>query len=135
MGAIGSRACPRSGKRAGKLWAIRDELKLTGTKFGGGGSACGACSVLVDGQSARFRLTYVEDVEGAEIWTLEAIGEDRVGAAAKKAWTQLDVVQCGYCQSGQIMSAAGLLSEIAKSSAEEIVEYMRGLSEIRNRLP
>ena len=89
----------------------------------------------MDGQSARFRLTYVEDVEGAEIWTLEAIGEDRVGAAAKKAWTQLDVVQCGYCQSGQIMSAAGLLSEIAKSSAEEIVEYMRGLSEIRNRLP
>lgn len=108
------------------LWAIRDELKLTGTKFGCGVAACGACTVHVDGQPARSCQTYVEDVEGAEIRTIEAIGGDRVGAAVQKAWAELDVVQCGYCQSGQIMSAVGLLSENPKPSAEEIDDYMWG---------
>jgi len=108
------------------LWVIRDVLKLTGTKFGCGVAACGACTVHIDGQPTRSCQTYVEDVEGAEITTIEAIGGDRIGAAIQRAWTELDVVQCGYCQSGQIMSAAGLLSENARPTAEEVDQYMQG---------
>ncbi|SFA70328.1 isoquinoline 1-oxidoreductase, alpha subunit [Poseidonocella pacifica] len=108
------------------LWVIRDELKMTGTKFGCGVAACGACTVHVDGQPMRSCQTYVEDVEGAEITTIEAMSGDRVGAAIQQAWTELDVVQCGYCQSGQIMSAAGLLAENPKPSADEIDAYMWG---------
>ncbi|WP_095588910.1 (2Fe-2S)-binding protein [Actibacterium ureilyticum] len=108
------------------LWVIRDELKLTGTKFGCGVAACGACTVHVDGQPTRSCQTYVEDLEGAEVTTIEAVGADPIGAAVQQAWTELDVVQCGYCQSGQIMSAVGLLSENPKPTADDIDSYMWG---------
>ncbi|NOD35887.1 MULTISPECIES: (2Fe-2S)-binding protein [unclassified Ruegeria] len=108
------------------LWVIRDELKLTGTKFGCGVASCGACTVHLNGEPVRSCQTYIEDVEDAEITTIEAIGADKIGSAVQQAWVELDVVQCGYCQSGQVMSAVGLLSENPKPSAEEIDEYMYG---------
>ncbi|CUH44133.1 (2Fe-2S)-binding protein [Ruegeria atlantica] len=108
------------------LWVIRDELKLTGTKFGCGVASCGACTVHLNGEPVRSCQTYIEDVEDAEITTIEAVGDDKIGAAIQQAWIELDVVQCGYCQSGQVMSAVGLLSENPKPSVEEIDEYMHG---------
>ena len=108
------------------LWVIRDELKLTGTKFGWGVASCGACTVHLNGEPVRSCQTYIEDVEDAEITTIEKMAEDRVGAAVQQAWLELDVVQCGYCQSGQIMSAVGLLRENAKPTAEDVDEYMYG---------
>jgi len=108
------------------LWVIRDELKLTGTKFGCGVASCGACTVHLNGEPVRSCQTYIEDVEDAEITTIEAVGDDRIGAAVQQAWVELDVVQCGYCQSGQVMSAVGLLSENPKPSVEEIDDYMHG---------
>ncbi|WP_108502410.1 (2Fe-2S)-binding protein [Paracoccus indicus] len=108
------------------LWVIRDELKLTGTKFGCGVAACGACTVHLDGEPTRSCQTYVEDLDGVEITTIEAISGDQVGAAVQQAWTELDVVQCGYCQSGQIMSAVGLLTSNPSPTAEEIDTHMWG---------
>lgn len=108
------------------LWVIRDELKMTGTKFGCGVASCGACTVHIDGQPTRSCQTFIEDVEGVEITTIEAMRDDKIGAAVQQAWTELDVVQCGYCQSGQIMSAVGLLAENKKPTADEIDEYMWG---------
>ena len=108
------------------LWVIRDELNMTGTKFGCGVASCGACTVHVDGTPTRSCQTYIEDVEGAEITTIEAMSKDRIGAAVQQAWVELDVVQCGYCQSGQIMSAVGLLAENPKPTAQEIDDYMWG---------
>ncbi len=108
------------------LWVIRDELQMTGTKFGCGVASCGACTVHVDGQPTRSCQAYVGDLEGTEITTIEAIGATPEGAAIQQAWMELDVVQCGYCQSGQIMSAVGLLTENPKPSAEEINDYMHG---------
>ncbi|WP_114285513.1 (2Fe-2S)-binding protein [Candidatus Halocynthiibacter alkanivorans] len=107
------------------LWVIRDELKLTGTKFGCGVAACGACTVHLDGEPVRACQTNIEDVEGAEITTIEGLSS-RAAAAVQTAWAELDVVQCGYCQSGQIMSATGLLSENARPTVEDIDEYMNG---------
>ena len=108
------------------LWVLRDELKLTGTKFGCGVASCGACTVHVDGEPVRSCQTYVEDVEGSEVTTIEAMADSKVGAAVQQAWLELDVVQCGYCQSGQIMSAVGLLTENPKPSVEDIHDYMYG---------
>lgn len=107
------------------LWVIRDELNLTGTKFGCGVAACGACTVHVDGAPVRSCQTPVADVGDGAVTTIEG-AEGKVAAAVQQAWREKDVVQCGYCQSGQIMSAIGLLSENPKPSDADINEYMSG---------
>ncbi len=107
------------------LWVLRDELGLTGTKFGCGVAACGACTVHVDGVPVRSCVTYAEDAEGSEVTTIEGL-DSKIARAVQEAWIELNVVQCGYCQSGQIMSAVGLLSEIPNPTSEEIDDYMFG---------
>src|SRR5882672_9209176 len=107
------------------LWAIRDHLNLTGTKFGCGAALCGACTVHIDGQPVRSCVTPVSDAAGKQITTIEGL-EGRVANAVQAAWQKLDVVQCGYCQSGQIMSAIGLLSENKKPSDADIDAAMDG---------
>lgn len=98
------------------LWALRDTLGMTGTKFGCGAALCGACTVHVDGQATRSCVTPISSVEGRRITTIEAVtdGKDRVGAAVHAAWVKHDVAQCGYCQSGQIMSATAYLKSLPK---------------------
>lgn len=107
------------------LWVIRDELGLTGTKFGCGVAACGACTIHVDGEPVRSCATALEDVAGAEVTTIEAVNGP-VAEAVRSAWRELDVVQCGYCQSGQIMSAIALLSETPKPTDADIDDAMAG---------
>ena len=107
------------------LWVLRDRLQLTGTKFGCGVAFCGACTVLVDGQPIRSCVTPAAQVEGKEIATIDGI-DSAVAQAVRAAWTKLNVVQCGYCQSGQIMSAIGLLSNTPKPSTDEIDQFMWG---------
>lgn len=107
------------------LWALRDELGLTGTKFGCGLSLCGACTVHVDGVATRSCVTAVGDVAGSNITTIEAIS-GKAAEAVQTAWEKLDVVQCGYCQSGQVMSAVALLSENPKPSDQDIDDAMSG---------
>ena len=92
------------------LWVLRDDLGLTGTKFGCGIAVCGACTVHADGQQMRSCVTPVSAVAGRRVTTIEAVADDRVGRAVQDAWVRHDVVQCGYCQSGQIMSAIALLN-------------------------
>lgn len=107
------------------LWALRDELGLTGTKFGCGIAACGACTVHWGGVPIRSCQTFVGDLEGAEITTIEGIN-DKAAKAVQAAWNELDVPQCGYCQSGQIMAATALLAETPKPTDEDIDAAMDG---------
>src|SRR3981081_2767455 len=93
------------------LWGLRDVVGLTGTKFGCGMALCGACTVHLDGQPIRSCVTPVAAVAGKKITTIEAIGETPAGKKVQQAWLDLEVVQCGYCQSGQIMSASALLGK------------------------
>src|SRR5512147_468656 len=102
------------------LWVIRDDLGLTGTKFGCGIAACGACTVLVDGQPKRACATPISSVGGARITTIESLDGDRVGRAVQEAWVRNDVVQCGYCQSGQVVAATALLTAKKNPSDRDI---------------
>jgi isoquinoline 1-oxidoreductase alpha subunit len=107
------------------LWALRDEIGLTGTKFGCGMAQCGACTVHVDGMPMRSCVTPVSALEGRDIVTIEGIS-GKEADAVRKAWVALDVPQCGYCQSGQIMSAVALLSVEPKPDDKAINEGMAG---------
>ena len=108
------------------LWALRDNLKLTGTKFGCGMALCGACTVHVDGQAVRACVTPISTVAGKRITTIEANVLSGVGKAVSDAWIAHDVAQCGYCQSGQIMSATALLQANKKPSDADIDAAMAG---------
>ena len=108
------------------LWALRDDIGMTGTKFGCGIAACGACTVHIDGQPTRSCITPISSASSKKITTIEAMQNDRVGKAVQAAWIKHDVAQCGYCQSGQIMSATGLLKQKRKPSDEDIDAAMAG---------
>ncbi|MBY5987510.1 (2Fe-2S)-binding protein [Roseovarius atlanticus] len=107
------------------LWALRDELNMTGTKYGCGVASCGACTVHVDGVPTRSCQTYLGDLEGATVTTIEGV-ESEAAKAIQEAWVELQVPQCGYCQSGQIMSASALLAETPKPTDEDIDTAMDG---------
>ncbi|EKJ94911.1 (2Fe-2S)-binding domain-containing protein [Bradyrhizobium lupini HPC(L)] len=109
------------------LWVIRDEIGLTGTKYGCGLAQCGACSVLVDGQIIRSCVTPLESVAGSKITTIEAIESDDVGKRVVTAWVAHQVPQCGYCQSGQVMAATALLKETSNPSEDDIAAAMINL--------
>ena len=108
------------------LWALRDVLGLTGTKFGCGVGACGACTVHVDGIATRSCVVPVSLIGSRKVTTIEGIAQDPVGRAVQNAWVEKDVVQCGYCQSGQIMSATALLKATPKPTDTNIEESMGG---------
>lgn len=108
------------------LWVIRDSIGLTGTKFGCGIAMCGACTVHIDGVPMRSCVLPVAEAVSKQITTIEAIGETEAGARVQKAWLDIDVVQCGYCQSGQIMSAAALLAANPSPADEDIDAVMAG---------
>lgn len=108
------------------LWALREDLQLTGTKFGCGMALCGACTVHLDGQPVRSCSTPLSAATGKKVVTIEAIGASKAGKAVQAAWVKHDVPQCGYCQSGQIMSATALLAAKPKPSDKDIDEAMSG---------
>jgi isoquinoline 1-oxidoreductase alpha subunit len=108
------------------LWALRDVAGLTGTKFGCGIALCGACTVHVDGQPIRSCVTPVSAVAGKRVTTIEAIEKTPAGRRVQAAWRQIDVVQCGYCQSGQVMAAAALLQSKPNPSDQDIDAAMAG---------
>ena len=108
------------------LWVLRDVLGMTGTKFGCGKALCGACTVHLDGAPTRSCITPIESVGNAAVTTIEDIGHMPAGRAIQKAWLDLEVVQCGYCQSGQIMSAAALLASNPHPSNSDIADAMSG---------
>ena len=108
------------------LWVLRDILGMTGTKFGCGVALCGACTVHIDGKAVRSCLLPARAVAGRAITTIEGVGATPVGARVQKAWLDLEVIQCGYCQSGQIMSAAALLTTTPKPGDADIDAAMAG---------
>lgn len=108
------------------LWVLRDTLQLTGTKFGCGMSLCGACTVHLDDQPIRSCVTAVSAAAGKKVTTIEGVGQARVAKVVQEAWERLDVVQCGYCQSGQIMSAVALLEKNRKPTDTDIDDAMAG---------
>ena len=108
------------------LWALRDTLGMTGTKFGCGQALCGACTVHLNGSPTRSCVTPISAAAGQKITTIEAMATDRIGKAVQDAWVKHDVVQCGYCQSGQVMSAAALLKTNRKPSDADIDTAMAG---------
>jgi isoquinoline 1-oxidoreductase alpha subunit len=108
------------------LWLLRDVLGMTGTKFGCGVGLCGACTVQIDGNATRSCITAIDSVGSSAVTTIEAIGATPAGSAIQKAWLDLQVVQCGYCQSGQIMSASALLAGNAHPSDADIDDAMAG---------
>jgi isoquinoline 1-oxidoreductase alpha subunit len=108
------------------LWALRDTLGMTGTKFGCGQALCGACTVHMNGSAIRSCVTPISAAAGQKITTIEAIAGDRVGKAVQAAWVKHDVAQCGYCQSGQVMSATALLKSNRKPSDADIDQAMAG---------
>jgi isoquinoline 1-oxidoreductase subunit alpha len=108
------------------LWALRDELGLTGTKFGCGMALCGACTVHLDGQAVRSCMTPLSAVANKKVTTIEGLEADKVGKAVQTAWIEVSVPQCGYCQSGQIMSATALLKRTPKPTDADIDSAMAG---------
>ena len=108
------------------LWVLRDTLGMTGTKFGCGIAACGACTVHLDGQPTRSCSTPISAVTGKAVTTIEAMEADRVGKVVQEAWVRNDVVQCGYCQSGQVLAATALLKSKKTPSDKDIDEAMAG---------
>ena len=108
------------------LWALGDSIGATGTKFGCGVGACGACTVHVDGQATRSCLLPLSAVEGKQVATIESMERDPIGQRVQAAWRDIDVVQCGYCQSGQVMSAVALLKANANPSDADIDGAMAG---------
>jgi isoquinoline 1-oxidoreductase alpha subunit len=108
------------------LWALRDAAQMTGTKFGCGMGLCGACTVHVDGVATRSCTLPIDSVGSSKVTTIEAISATRVGRAVQAAWLAREVVQCGYCQSGQIMSAAALLAQNANPTDADIDAAMSG---------
>src|SRR5262249_16471865 len=108
------------------LWVLRDVLGMTGTKFGCGMALCGACTVHIDGTATRSCITAIEDVGKSRVTTIEGISKTDAGAKIQKAWLEHEVVQCGYCQSGQIMSAAALLTDNPHPTDTDIDDAMSG---------
>jgi isoquinoline 1-oxidoreductase alpha subunit len=108
------------------LWVLRDILGMTGTKFGCGIAQCGACTVHVDGEPRRSCVTPIKTLDGSSVTTIEAVGQSPEGKAIQTAWLDLEVVQCGYCQSGQIMTAAALLASNPNPTDTDIDQAMAG---------
>ena len=108
------------------LWVLRDHLGMTGTKFGCGMSLCGACTVHLEGEATRSCVLPLSAIEGKHITTIEAVGGGKVGAAVQAAWDRIDVPQCGYCQSGQVMAATALLARNPKPTDADIDSAMTG---------
>jgi isoquinoline 1-oxidoreductase alpha subunit len=108
------------------LWALRNELQMVGTKFGCGMALCGACTVHIDGVAARSCSVPVSALAGKKVTTIEALAESPIGRALQKVWVEEDVMQCGYCQAGQLMNASALLARNPQPSAQQIDQAMSG---------
>ena len=108
------------------LWVLRDKINLKGTKFGCGVASCGACTVHLDGQVARACMTPISSVGGKRVTTVEGLAESKIGQALQKAWLDVDVMQCGYCQAGQLMAATALLTTTPQPNDKQIDDAMQG---------